>query len=440
AWVVSAGPFRDFPAVREHPPGSLLFELEQTAFLEKVSNVEGWVLEEERGRALGGRIVRALVTDFGKRREEFEQIWRRSRGRVRRYSRHRSEAFSPVYQGKWIAPTDMATLRAFSGVPKKEHHKKPIASVECFESIPCDVCKRVCPEGAIETGRVPRPEQPVLSEEKCTGCGLCAAACPSSAIVLLHERDAHSMSRLIVPWKKDRLCAEGDFVEILNRRGEVLGNGRAQERRNLEGGALLAVDLPSHLLWEARSVRRRKTPVEEGMAYLDSVERASALEEKVEVSLNGERRFVRDHVSVSIGLFETGRNRPEDALLCRDGSCGLCTTDLDGVKKLGCKAEVHRGMAIRSIASPRGLQKNTDDPDLLCECLGITRAQVAERMQQGKLKSAEAVLSVIHVGEGKCHGQRCQGTFRRFLQDQGLDVSQWIDWRFPSTDWVLTRN
>ena len=62
--VVSAGPFLDFGGVREHPPGSSLFELAQTARPHRTEDVEGWVMEEERGRWLASRIVKGFVEDF----------------------------------------------------------------------------------------------------------------------------------------------------------------------------------------------------------------------------------------------------------------------------------------------------------------------------------------------------------------------------------------
>jgi hypothetical protein len=61
-------------------------------------------------------------------------------------------------------------------------------------------------------------------------------------------------------------------------------------------------------------------------------------------------------------------------------------------------------------------------------------------MSQGKLQSPEAVVSVTHVGEGRCHGQLCRNSLRDILLDQGLDAAEWIDWRFPWSEWVLANN
>jgi hypothetical protein len=218
------------------------------------------------------------------------------------------------------------------------------------------------------------------------------------------------------------------------------------------------LEVPSHLLWDARALKPMKVPAVEQDPLLSAVrnlESMSAGDSRVEITFNGEKRVVRDRVPVSIALFETGRSRPEDALLCSDGSCGLCQISIDGVKKLACKTDVHRGVAIKTAAktiiapggagaaSGPGLSPNASGAspgeNVLCPCLGISQEQVLERMSQGKLQSPEAVLSVLHVGEGKCHGQVCMGAFRRLLQAQGLEMDQWIDWRFPWSEWVLSR-
>jgi ferredoxin len=456
ARVVSAGPFRDLPGVREYPPGSFLFELEQTAKQTYSENVEGWVWEEERGRWLAGKIVRALVADLrelGSEREKLDQIYNRARARIKRYHKHREVPFTPAYQGKWMAPVDAKTIRSFSGTPKEAHKSQFIASIECFEEIPCRACQIACPEEAIDIGRVPR-EAPVLDESKCTGCGICVSACPSSAVSMLFDDPQKSVSRLILPWRGMKQWKVGDFASVLNRRGEVLGSARVmgiKEPEETKGSGpvkkqarQVEVEVPNHLVWDARALKPQKAASAEDEAFLAQHVEMESKPPTVEVTFNGERRIVRDKVPLIQALFETGQNRAEDALFCADGSCGLCQITVDGVKKLACKTEVHRGMAIKSSKAgaisagvPRLIQP---DDNLLCPCLGITRDQVLERMSQGKLQSAEAVLSVLHVGEGKCHGQICMGAFKRLLQDQGLPTDAWVDWRFPWSEWVLSHN
>ncbi len=445
--VVSVGPYRESEMLREFPAGSFLFEITQTAEEQRDADVEGWVLEEERGRWLASRIIRTLVGDLGDRREEVDRIYRRARGRLKRYLLHREHPFTPAYQGKWVAPSDSRAIRAFSGVPQTEYFQKAVASIECFEEIPCDVCAQTCPTQAITIGKVPRKEK-ILNEDRCNSCGLCVNACPSQAISLIREFKERSLSELTLPAFSEKKWKPGDFGTLLNRRGESLGSARVLETPTPESPtpgssphsekALLKLEVPSHLVWEARAIRPLKTSQTEDRAYLEAVARSAPSSEKVEISVNGEKRLVRDGVQVTTALFEMGQGRFEDVLFCPDGSCGLCQILVDGVKKLACQTQIHKGMAIK-----QNFKSETPGyDDILCPCLGITRTDVMERMKQGNLRSAEAVLSSIHVGEGKCHGQFCSGNFKRLLSDlnQGEgDSSRWIDWRFPWSDWSLSQ-
>ncbi len=462
ARVVSAGPFGPGQEIREYPAGSLLFELEQTAPNTATEDMDGWTREEEHGRLLGTRLIRALGTDLARRREELDKLHKRTRGRLKRYAQHFEAPFTPSFQGKFIAPADLRGIRAFSGVPTEAQKKRPVASIECFEEIACNACEKVCPTDAIsigpgsrrETGERPPADRilRILTEELCTACGLCLQACPSNAIVLLEDREDRSSSRLTFAYRGLHEWKESESAALINRRGESLGNGRVTGTLAIPDGMaptaaapagpaprpprLIQVDVPAHLVWEARAIRRsRKVSASEDEAYLTAVARSSRDESKVEITLGGEKRLVRDQIPVTVALFETGRSRPEDVLFCRDSSCRQCQLSVDGVNKLACETITHRGMVIRLGELP----KRRESDQSLCPCLGITTAQVADRIQQGQLQSPEAVLSVAHLGEGKCHGRLCGGAFLRLLAAQGLDVSQWIDWRFPWSEWVLSK-
>jgi formate hydrogenlyase subunit 6/NADH:ubiquinone oxidoreductase subunit I len=304
--VVSAGPFRDGAGVREHPPGSSLFEMEQSARPVREDDVEGWVMEEERGRWLAGRIVKGLATDLGEHKEDLERVFRRARGRLKRYFRHREEPFTPAYQGKWLSTTDLKKIKSFKGVPQLEHQSRLIASVECFEEIPCNICMTVCPTQAIEIGHVPRDsgrgtKDSLLTESKCISCGICSVACPSAAIPMIRERADQSMSTLVLPWRGKRRWKVGEFAIAVNRRGENLGNvrvvalpdpGTMSPRPGIapppdQHVQLVQIELPTHLLWEARGLRRARAAAAEDEAYMLAVERSAASSEKVEITLNG---------------------------------------------------------------------------------------------------------------------------------------------------------
>ena len=102
-------------------------------------------------------------------------------------------------------------MKSFSGIPREKQKTTVVASVECFEEIPCNLCETACPEGAIDIGRVPR-QGAVLNELKCTGCGVCLTACPSGTPVMIREKEEHSVSELVLPWRGRRPFKPGEFA------------------------------------------------------------------------------------------------------------------------------------------------------------------------------------------------------------------------------------
>lgn len=285
---------------------------------------------------------------------------------------------------------------------------------------------------------------------------------------MLKERE-QSTSPLTVVWTGQKPWQSGEFVTLVNRRGEALGSARiakVSEQTAPTAHQQVELDVPSHLLWDARGIKRGRQPASEDKAFLTSVDRSSSSAEKVEITLNGEKRLVRDRIPLTVALFEIGHGRPEDILFCPDKSCGLCQVTVDGVKKFACDTKIHKGISLKlsekidktettpAPANDRTNEKSTErTPEQkeelssarqaeqpLCACLNITKQQVVERLRQGQLQSPEAVLSVTKVGEGKCHGGLCMETFKRTLQEEGLNMDQWIDWRFPWSDWNLTHS
>lgn len=52
--------------------------------------------------------------------------------------------------------------------------------------VPCDACRRICPENAIYTNGT----EYVLDNWSCTQCGLCIEVCPVNAIkIKAHQSD-----------------------------------------------------------------------------------------------------------------------------------------------------------------------------------------------------------------------------------------------------------
>ena len=445
AWVVAAGPFQRSEGVREFPPESLLFEMEQSSAEEVSEDPEGWALEEQRGRTLGVKICKALSSDWSDRRqkkEKLEEELRRSRARVRRALRRKEHPFNLEFSGKWTARSTQSAIREFPGVPRVEVQSRPVASIECIEDVECSICQTSCPENAIQ---IARDLGRFLDESRCTACGKCLNACPAKIPVMIQESPAHPTAQLTLAYRGRQGFRQNELAVLLNRRGEVLGSGKVLESVEVTGATdavgsvsehRVRVDVPIHLSWEARGIRKSgEAPSHEEEWVMRSEQSASA---KVEVLLQNDRRLLRNGQPLAVALFETGLARAEDRLLCRDGSCGLCEVVVDGVKRLACRVHVHRGMAVQMDSASTSRKGVIDDSTLVCPCLGIRREEVLERTREGRLSSPDAIRQACGIGEGKCRGRICSEPFRRILIEEGVEADQWVDWRFPWSEWTLS--
>lgn len=440
--VISIGPFSSRPGVREYPQGSLLFEMDQTALATKSDDVEGWVNEEVRSRWIAAKLIRSLVQLSALQREELERIHRRSKRQMRQIDLHKTETFQPVFQGKWMDRDSSQRLRSFSGVPTQTLRPKGVASIECLESIECNLCEKACPEGAISLASGRKGKESILKQDLCTSCGLCLVACPSRTPVLIEERES-SQALLVLSAPAHHDWVEKQWVTLLNRRGDSLGTARlvrVLEEPSTSTAKLLEIEVPSHLIWEARSVRKPRTGAAVDETFLKALHRHEREENKVEILLDGVKRFARDQIPLSQALLEMGHARADDVLNCSDASCGRCVGIVDGQKKFLCSEKVHRGMAVRLDARANSqLQFEVSSPDQveICPCLGMSRGQLKSLIHQGKLNSPEAICALTQVGGGVCHGQLCFDSVRKIMADEGVDSENFVDWRFPARDWSL---
>lgn len=97
--------------------------------------------------------------------------------------------------------------------------------IECYEEIPCNPCEAACPPGAITIGAI-ITSLPVLHSERCTGCGLCIAACPGHVIFIFDESYSDTDGTISFAYELLPLPAVGDEVIATDREGEPLTSAR----------------------------------------------------------------------------------------------------------------------------------------------------------------------------------------------------------------------
>lgn len=113
-------------------------------------------------------------------------------------------------------------LRKSPGIPRKQRLLKgPVAWVECLQEIPCDVCEKACPSGAISVGH-PITNLPVLEENRCVGCCSCIPVCPGLAISVIDLTYSHRHAALSFPYEFLPVPKPDDEVDAVDRKGRVV--------------------------------------------------------------------------------------------------------------------------------------------------------------------------------------------------------------------------
>jgi ferredoxin/aerobic-type carbon monoxide dehydrogenase small subunit (CoxS/CutS family) len=432
ARVISVGPFDEDHGFREYPAGSFLVEWENTEAQLVSQDVEQVLLDEHRATVLAGRIIKGIgagnvdakTAEF---RSQFDrQLWA-SKQKLKELESTRDRRFQWKYDGKWLDAQSKTLLAEFSGTPKNLEPSKIMASIECVESIGCRVCEKACPANAI---KIERDAQGVatqfLIEDACTGCGFCLQACPSQVPVMIERSTSESFTTLILPYRETPILKKGDRVGLLNRRGELLANSRVLDQF-LDGEVpLFKIEVPSHLEWETRGVVSL-VPRNEYERTDDIYEEKGA---RVEVQIQGDVRRVREGQLISVALFENGMARPNDVLVCEDGSCGLCQVEVDGIRKLACESTIHQGMSIR-------FTREHEQSSELCPCNGVTLEELESKCEFTNPDTMEALAQVTDVGQGKCHGLLCKKSCMRVAENAGVETERYVDWAFPWADWVF---
>jgi len=146
------------------------------------------------------------------------------------------------------------------GVPTKERMLKgPVAVIECFQEIPCNVCEGACPFGAIKVGH-PITNLPRLDENKCKGCKLCITKCPGLCIFVI-DLSSKDKARLSLPYEFLPVPVIGEEVEALDRWGSNVTKGRVTEvlyNEKFDKTYIVTISLPKEYALEVRAIKVRR--------------------------------------------------------------------------------------------------------------------------------------------------------------------------------------
>jgi len=143
--------------------------------------------------------------------------------------------------------------------PSKERIKRgPVAIFECPENIPCNPCEEICPSEAVVIGNI--NNSPKVDFDKCKGCGLCVQVCPGLAVFMLEYKDKNAT--ITIPYEYLPLPEKGDIVNVLNRKGENIGEGKVikiiTREKSIGDTPIVSIEVPKSIGLEVRDIKVKR--------------------------------------------------------------------------------------------------------------------------------------------------------------------------------------
>lgn len=151
-------------------------------------------------------------------------------------------------------------LKSAGMYPSEERMRRgPVAVAECIEKIPCNPCESSCRLKAIAIGEN-ISDLPRITEEACTGCGICIAACSGLAIFVLDKSYSDTVGTVSFPFEYLIDFAEGDTVDAVNRAGEVVCRGvvrKISQTKASDRTTVIKLEVPIDMVDEVRGVKKQ---------------------------------------------------------------------------------------------------------------------------------------------------------------------------------------